>query len=92
MSQGQTDPLLTFLLTQELIVFGMASDPEPKQPSFYFNRKSAIMKANSDGPVFANLLEVERRVRRVSLEQFIACISQVLNPLGESVITRPEVG
>jgi len=63
------DPLI-----QKSIVFSVASDPEPKQSRFHFHRKSAVVKANSDRPVLANFLEVERWVRRVGLEQFIASI------------------
>lgn len=65
---------ITGLLMQKLVVFGMASNPEPKQPFFCFDGKRAIVNANSDCPIFANFLEVERWVRQISPEQSIACI------------------
>ena len=46
-------------LAQELVIFGMCSDPKPKQPFWDLNRKRSIVKANSDRPVFAKFLEMQ---------------------------------
>jgi hypothetical protein len=46
-------------LTQQLIVFGMASDPKPKEPFRHFNGKRAIVKTDSDHMVPADLLEMQ---------------------------------
>jgi hypothetical protein len=47
------------MLAKELIVFGMASYPKPKQTFCDFNCKRAIVKTHPDRPVLANLLEVQ---------------------------------
>jgi len=47
------------LLAKELIVFGMASYPKPKQPFWNFNCERAIMKTHPDRPVLANPLEMQ---------------------------------
>jgi hypothetical protein len=58
---------------------------------FHFNCKSAVVNAYSDRPLFADLLEVERGMRSVMLEQFEASVCNPLNLLRESVIMGPEI-
>jgi len=78
-------------LTQDLVVFGVAPDPEPKQPVLNFDGECSIVEADSDRPEFSNLLEVEPRVRGISLEQGIARVCYLLYLLGKTVVAGPEV-
>lgn len=79
------------MLAEKLVVFGVASDPEPKQPILYFNREGTMVKTNADRPIFANLLEMEGRVMRIGFQQFKARIRQLLNLPGKEAIAGPEV-
>lgn|GEM_PF-1472078 len=55
------------LLSKDSVVIGVAPDPEPEESILHFNCQRSVMDANADGPVFADLLEVERGVSGVFL-------------------------
>ena len=47
-------------LCDDLVIFGMGSDPEPVKPAFDFSCKRPIMSANAYRPEFVDPLEMER--------------------------------
>jgi hypothetical protein len=69
----------------------VASDPEPEQSIRDFHHEGTIVETHSNCPILADLLEVQRRVGQIGLEEGIARISQLLDLLGQLAIARPEV-
>jgi hypothetical protein len=46
----------------------MRSNPKPKYPVVYLTAQGPVMKANADGPVRTNFLEMQRGVSRINFE------------------------
>jgi hypothetical protein len=62
----------------------VASDPEPEQSFRDFSRKRTIVKTYSHGAASTDLLEVQRSVGGIRLEQILTRISQLPNLPGQS--------
>ena len=58
---------LNGFLSDDSVVIGVASDPEPEKSILYIDSQRSVVHADADGPVLANLLEVQRGVRGVFL-------------------------
>ena len=58
---------LNGFLSDDSIVIGVASDLEPEKSILYIDSQRSVVHADADGPVLADLLEVQGRVRGVSL-------------------------
>jgi len=54
---------------QQLVIIGMAADPEPDAVILTSDAKGAVMEADTRRPETANALEAERGVLRISLQQ-----------------------
>jgi hypothetical protein len=65
-------------LTNNFVVLRVSSDPEPQQAIRDADRQSAVMQAYSSGPVFINLLKVNRWIVRIGLQQLERTISRPL--------------
>ncbi len=57
----------------------MAADPEPHEAVGRFDRERAVVTADPSGPEAANLLELKRRMSRISLEMRIRLIGELLH-------------
>ncbi len=61
-------PCWTSCLADELVVFRMATDPEPEHTFLDFNANRSIMETHSNSPIFSDLLEMQRRVKKICFE------------------------
>ena len=66
----------------EPVVVGMAADPEPQYAIVNFHAERSVRQPNADGSETANLLEVERGVVRIALQQSEILIGKLLDRLG----------
>ena len=64
-------------LAYQLVVLGMRTDPEPQQVLSRFDGQRSVAQTNSDCTVLSDFLEMQRRVRRIGLQQFVILISKV---------------
>src|SRR5436853_6009492 len=68
----------------------MATDPKPYQVLLSLHRSGAEMNSDTHGPEPARLLEMQRRVTRVPLEQREIRVCQLLNFGREPLVKVPE--
>jgi hypothetical protein len=68
------------------------TDPEPNNVRTIFNGDGAIVNAHASRPISANLLEMERRMVRISFEKLIVFISEPLDILRKCSIELPKLG
>lgn len=57
----------------------MGSDPNPNVPVIILHRERPMASSDPGGPEFANLLETERWMPRVLLEQFEILARELLD-------------
>jgi hypothetical protein len=69
----------------------MSSNPEPEDSVRYFNAQSPVMETDPHGPQAVCLLEVQRRVVRISLQQRECAIRKSLNTRRESAVGVPKI-
>jgi hypothetical protein len=74
------------------VVVLMSTNPVPQDSLCRLDSDSAIVVAYTDGPMTTNVLEVQRWVTWVSLQQGEVLIRQLLDLGGEPVVVLPEVG
>ena len=72
------------------VVISMSADPEPEQAILNFNRHGALVRTDSHRPIFAYLLQTQRRVSGVCLEKPVLFVSQFLNRGWQALIQSPE--
>lgn len=60
-------PIL-FFPAKKFVIFGMASNPEPKQPAIYIYSECAMAKPYSDDSVLADSLKTKRWMMGIDLE------------------------
>lgn len=76
----------------ELVILGMGADPEPQQTVGSLDRKRAIMQSYPRRPETTNLLEAERRVLMVDLQEFERLVGKLLNLDGKRSVAGLEIG
>jgi hypothetical protein len=69
----------------------MSSNPEPEDTIRYSDAQSPIMETNPHGPKAICLLEVQRRVVRIGLQQSECAVRESLNIRRESAVRVPKV-
>ena len=79
------------MLNEPLILI-MRTDPDPNEIRAIFNRKGSIVEANSGRPQLANLLEMQRWVAAIGLQEFKVLSRHLLDLLGEVSKGGPETG
>ena len=47
-------------MTEQLVIVGMRSDPEPQHIALVFHGHGPVVEANADSPEASDLLEVQR--------------------------------
>jgi len=78
-------------LADELVVVGMRPDPEPHDaPVRTVDGENAIVKSDSARPEAADLLEVERRVTGVGLQDNKLLVGKALNGRRERAVGCPK--
>ena len=78
------------LLADEFVVVCVSSDPEPDNSRRGVGAKCAVVKAYARRPDVTNLLEMERRVLGVRLEECVLLVGEPLNSRRECSVTGPE--
>lgn len=78
-------------LRKQPIVVGMGAYPEPYEPVERFDGKGAVVSPDPDRPEAADLLEMERRMTRVSLQPRVRVICEVPDMWGQGPIARQEI-
>jgi hypothetical protein len=69
------------LMSDQAVILGVRSDPEPHNILSLFHCKSAVMQTNSNGPESADLLESQRRMLRVLKQQLVGLIREAAHTL-----------
>lgn len=77
-------------MTEQLVIVGMRSDPEPQHIALVFHGHCPVVEANTDGPEATDLLEVERWMTWVLAQQGIAPVGETLDVCGQMTIVDPE--
>ena len=57
----------------------MRADPEPEITVVHLDGQSAIAQSDADGPVVANLLELQRWMARIALKERIIGVGEFSN-------------
>ena len=80
------------MLADEFVVLTVRSDPEPMDPLFRGRAQRTVVQANSHAPQLsaAELLELQRRVAWVSLQELIVLVSERLCVSGKRIKGLPE--
>ena len=79
-------------LADELVVLAVRSDPKPMHPFFRGSTERTVVQANARAPQLpaAELLEVQRRVVEIGLEQRKIFAREQLHIGGQRVKALPE--
>jgi hypothetical protein len=75
------DACVCQLLSNQPIIFGMRGDPKPQQPLFDFDRERPMTETNPHRPIVPGLLEAQRGMLGVLLQQGIVSVGQIANML-----------
>ena len=70
----------------------MGSDPVPQDPARCLDADGTAGVAHPDGPVPSDLLEVQRRMPGVRLQDAEVLVGQLLDVLRQPAVVLPEVG
>ena len=62
------------LLIQQLVIIRMTANPEPNQTVSSLDGKRSIVKTNSDGTIFPDVLKVKGRMLGICLQDFKAAV------------------
>ena len=75
------------MLLNEVIILGVASDPEPKHAVWKRHAKCSIMEADADAAIATMVDELELKgwVTRVLLQQRIVSARKLLNLCGQGI-------
>ncbi len=68
------------------------TDPEPLKTIGALPSERAIMKPDSDRVKDANLLEADRRMARIALEEFKVLVGERSDAVWKLLIVEPEIG
>ena len=68
----------------------MAANPEPEQAVGDFDRQGPIVETDPGGPETADLLQVNRRVSGVALQEREGPVRKIPYLVRESAVARPE--
>lgn len=82
--------IVFLILRDQLVVFGMTSDPEPEQAFGDFHRQRTKMDANPDRIICADLFQVERGMIRVGIEKNEVFIRKFTHVCGKFAMAYPE--
>ena len=63
-------------LCDDLVVFGMRSDPEPVDAALNLSREGPMMRAHAYRPEIADPLEMERRMPGIRFEKFVVLVGE----------------
>ena len=72
------------------VVVGMRADPKPDQIAIGFDGQRAIAQADTHGPEPSDLLELQRWVLRILLQQRVIFIGKGLHLCGKVRVSLPE--
>lgn len=86
-----TRPSRPRALAEDPVVIGVVSDPEPDEAVFRLDGQCPVVGSDACGPVGADLLQADRRMMGICLEQGKCFIGELLNLGGQRMVTRPEV-
>ena len=89
------DPVVLSSPFDEAIVFGVRPDPDPEDALLFaggIHADCAIVNTRPNGPGVADLLEMQRRMLGVGLEQAEVFVGRPLNISGQTLVERPEIG
>ena len=73
-------------------LFGVVTNPKPKQTILHFDCQYAMPYTNACRPESTDLLEVKRRMSWIFLEQCEVLVGQLSNVGGQRVVAPPEAG
>jgi hypothetical protein len=79
------------LLSDELVVLGMASNPKPRDSTFNVGANGTPVKSDASRPELANVLELYGGMPRVRFHHFKAAISELLHVGGQRAVVVPKV-
>ena len=68
----------------------MGTDPEPEIAAVDIDGERAIAQTDPDRPVTADLLELQRRVARIALQELIIGVGQLSNRKRQRLVSGPE--
>ena len=77
-------------LVNQLVIIRVRADPEPEQSVFGFDRQRAVPQADADGPVAPDLLQLQRGMARVFLEERVIFVGSSADGGGQVAIGFPE--
>ena len=69
----------------------MRADPMPAHISAHFGGKRAVMCPDANTPKSTDFLEMQRRMSRVFLQEFVVFVGKLLRGLRQPVIQVPKV-
>lgn len=78
------------LATDEPVAYSVRPYPEPHHDASVFYGKSTVMQAAASGPKATQLLEMQERMLRSSLQQLVGFVSQALYVVRKLPITSPK--
>src|SRR2546427_248077 len=79
------------LVTQNSFVLFVGSDPTPEDSFFELLSKGTVVPANTNGPITTSLLEVQRWMTRVVLQQLEVFSRELLDFGRQRVEECPEI-
>ena len=77
-------------MTEQLVIVGMCSDPEPQHIALVFHGHGPVVEADTDGPEASDLLETQQWMPWVLAQQGIAPVGKTLDVCGQGTIVDPE--
>ena len=70
------------MLGQQLVVFRMGANPDPKKTAVNRRGDCAVIGTNTRRPDFADFLESQRGMRKICLQQLKILVGEILNVRG----------
>ena len=79
------------LSAKQLVILGMRSNPEPNEAVGRLCGERAVAGTDASRPVWADFLELKRRVAVVFLEMFVGSICNLPDFRRQRLVASPEV-
>ncbi len=77
-------------MTKQFVIVGMRSNPEPQDTALVFHGHRSVVDADTDGPETTGLLEVQRGMTWILVQQRIAPVGKALDVCWQVTIVGPK--
>lgn len=78
-------------LADQRVVLGVCTNPDPQYAIFHIHAQGSIAESDANGPIPTDLLEVERRMLGVRLQQREVLVRKQPNIRRKGLVSPPEV-